>query len=52
MPAYTYGDYLYFNNIIDTPKEHHNHFILNQKPDLYIKSPLTPKLFVDETIKN
>ena len=30
MTAYTYGNYVYFNNIIDSPKEHHNKLILNQ----------------------
>ena len=60
MPSYTYGDYVYFNNNIDTPKEHHNHLILNQIPYFYITSLLKlmdgtftslPKLFVDEMIK-
>ena len=35
MAAYTYVDYVYFNNITDTPNEHHNHFILNQIPDFH-----------------
>ena len=25
--------YMYFNNSIDEPKEHHNQFVLNQEPD-------------------
>ena len=40
MPDYTYGDYVYFNNNIDTPNEHHNTFTLNQISDFYITSPL------------
>ena len=36
MKAYTYVDYVYFNNIIDAPKEHHNQYIFNQEPDFYI----------------
>ena len=47
MPAYTYGDYFYFNNNIDAPKEHHNQFILNQEPDFYITSLSN---FMDETL--
>ena len=60
MPAYTYGSYVYFNNNIDAPKEHHNKFILNQEPDYYI-TPLSnlmdeilallPKLFVNKMAK-
>ena len=38
MPGYTYGDYVYFNNSIDKPKEHHNHLILNQNPIFCITS--------------
>ena len=38
MPAYTYGDYMYFNNSIDAPKEHHNQLTLNQEADFYITS--------------
>ena len=30
MPAYNYGDYVYFNNNIDAPKENQNQFIFNQ----------------------
>ena len=61
MTYYTYDDYVYFNNSIDAPKEHHNHFILNQKPDFYITSlsklmddtfTSLPKLFVFEMKKN
>ena len=60
MPAYTYGDYVYFNKNIDAPKEHHNQFILNQEPDFYITSlsnfmdetlKLLPKLFVNKMVK-
>ena len=40
MPGYNYGDYVYFNNITDKPKEHHNHFILNNNPNFYITSLL------------
>ena len=39
IPAYTYGDYDYFNNNTDTTNENHNHFILNHIPDFYIPSP-------------
>ena len=61
MKNYTYGDLIYFNNNIYTPKEHNNNFILNQKPYFYITSlsklmddtsTSLPKLFVDEMIKN
>ena len=38
MPDYTCGDYIYLNNNIDAPKEHHNQLILNQETDFYIKS--------------
>ena len=60
MIAYNYGDYVYLNNNIDTPKEHHNIFIWNKKTDFYITSlsklmdgtfTSLPKLFVDEMIK-
>ena len=56
MAAYTYGDYVYFNNRTDTPNKHHNNFILNQIPGMYITPLLKlmdeifeslPKLFVD-----
>ena len=59
MTDYTYGHYVYFNNIIDSPKDH-NQFILNQEPDFYITSlfnfmdetfTLLPELFVDKMIK-
>ena len=32
MSTYTYVDYVYFNNSIDSPKEHHNQLKLNQEP--------------------
>ena len=60
MPDYTYGDYIYFNNNIDTHNEHHNYFILNHIPDFYITSPSklmddkftsSPKLFFDKMIE-
>ena len=60
MPYYTYADYVYFNNIVDAPKEHHNQFILNQEPYFYITSlsklmdetwTLLPKLFVNKMVK-
>ena len=59
MPAYNYGGYIYFNKNMDKPKEHHNHFILDQKPYFYIKSlpnlmddifTSLSKLFFDEMI--
>ena len=40
MSSYTYGDYVCFKNMIDTTNEHHNHYILNHIPELYITSPL------------
>ena len=55
MSAYTYGDFVYFNNVTDTPNEHHNNIILNQITYFYMKSPSKlmndifesfPKLFV------
>ena len=39
MPYYTYGDYVIFINMTDTPNEHHKSFILNQIPDFHITSP-------------
>ena len=56
MASYTYGDYVYFNNMTDIPNKHHNHSILNHIQDVYIISPLKfmdeifeslPNLFVD-----
>ena len=61
MPAYTYGDDGYFQNITDTPNEHHNNLILNQIPDFHITSPFKlcddifesfQKLCVDKMGKN
>ena len=55
MVSYTYGDYVYFSNNIDAPKEHHNQLILNQEPYFYITSlsnlmeatlTLLPKIFL------
>ena len=60
MPDYTYVDYVYFNNNIYAPKEHHIKFILNQELDFYITSlsnlmdetlTLLPKLFVNKMVK-
>ena len=60
IPYYTYGDYVCFKNITDTPNEHHNHFILNRIPYFHITSPFKlcddifesfPKLFVDKMVK-
>ena len=57
---FTYCDYVYFNNNIDTTNEHYNHFILNHIPHFYITSltkildntfPSFPELFVDDIIK-
>ena len=45
IPYYSYGDYVYFKNMTDTPNKHHIHFILNQIPGFHIKSPF--KLFDD-----
>ena len=59
MPAHTYGDYVYFNNMTDTPNEHRNHFILNQILNFHITSPFKlcddmfeqlPKIFFDQII--
>ena len=56
MLVCTHGDYVYFNNINNTPNEHHNHFILNQIIYFHITSPFRSyndmfesftKLFVD-----
>ena len=61
MPDYIYGDCVYLDNNIDSPKKHHNQFILNQEPDIYIKSlssfmdeklTLLPKIFVNRMVKN
>ena len=48
MEAYTYGDYVYFKNMTDTPNEHNNNLILNNIPDMYTTSPLniTEEIFV------
>ena len=60
IPAYTYGDYVYFNNENDAPEEHHIQSILKTKSNIYITllSKLMdntlkylPKLFVDKMIK-
>ena len=60
MPGYTYGDYVYFKNMTDEPKEHHIHMIFNKNPNFNITSlsklmdytvTSLPKLFVDEMIK-
>ena len=40
MPAYTFGGYIYFMNITDHPEIHHRVYILNQRHDMYITSPL------------
>ena len=61
MQDYKYDDDYYFNNITDTPTEHHNNFILNQIPDFHIIAPFKlcddvfeslPNLFVYKMIKN
>ena len=61
LAAYNYGDCVYFNNMNETPNEHHNNFILNQIPDFHITSPFKliyyrleslPNLFVDKMQKN
>ena len=61
MPAYTYGNYVYFNNLTDTPNEHNNNFILNHVPDFHITSPFKltydkfeslPNLSVDKMQKH
>ena len=36
MPDYTYGYYVYFNNMTDIPNLQHNHFILNQITGSYL----------------
>ena len=60
IPAYTYGNYVYFNNIIDAPKEYNNNLTFNQKPHFNITSlsklmddtfTSSPKRFVDEMKK-
>ena len=60
MPYYSYGGYVYFNDSMDAPKEIHNHFILNEKLNIYITSlskfmddsfTSLPKLFIGEIIK-
>ena len=61
MPDYTYGGYVYFNDIIDALKENHNRFILSQEPDFYTTSlsnlmdetlTLLRKFFFNKIIKN
>ena len=60
MVDYTYGGYVYFKNMTDTPNEHHNYSILNQIPYFNMTSPFKiiydifeslSKLFVDEMQK-
>ena len=60
MPAYTYGDYVYFNKNIDAPNEHHNNSVLNHTPYFYITSlsklmddtfTQLPQSFVEQMIK-
>ena len=60
MPAYTYVDYVYFNNKNDAPEEHHIQSILKTNTNIDIKSlsklmyetlKHLPKLFVDRMIK-
>ena len=60
MPSYTYGGYVYINNIYDAPEEHHINSILNTHPDIYITSLSKlmdeslqdfHKLFVDKMTK-
>ena len=61
MPDYTYGGYVYFNDIIDALKENRNQFILSQEPDFYTTSlsnlmdetlTLLRKFFFNKIIKN
>ena len=60
MGAYTYGDNVYFKKLNNTSNLHHNHFILNHMPDMYIPSRLKlmgevfeslPNLFFDRMLK-
>ena len=60
MAYYTYGGYVYLNNMTDTTNEHHDNFILNQVLDFYITSLSNlmdgmfesfTKLFVDRMLK-
>ena len=60
MPTSSYGNYVYFKNSIDAPKQNNNKFILNQEPDFYITSlsnlmdetlTLVPNLFVNKMVK-
>ena len=59
MSDYTYGDYVYFKNMTDTPNKHYIGFILNEIYYRYITSPLKfidkifeslPNLFVDQIL--
>ena len=61
LPDYTYGNYVYLNNIIDAHKKHNNKFTFNQEQDFHRTSLsglmcetliLLPKLFVIKMIKN
>ena len=61
MSDYTSGDYVYFNDMIDTSTKNHIIFILNQSHAMYITSPLKireetfeslPNLFVNKMFKN
>ena len=57
MTAYTFGDYIFFDDIIDVPKEHYNQLALNKETRFYKTSlsnlmdktlALLPKLFINE----
>ena len=60
MSYYTYGDYVYINNIYNAPEEQHIQSILETSPDLYLTSLSKlmdeslqdlPMLFVEKMIK-
>ena len=49
MEAYTFSDYVHFNNMTDNTKRRHIGFILNQRHDRYIISLLK---VTEETFKS
>ena len=52
FPAYTYGDYVYFKYMNNTPNGDHNNFILNQIPYFHITSLLKLMYYIFQSLKN
>ena len=52
MSAFTCGNFVYFKDNDDLPKNHHNFFILNQEPEFTITSPITSPVRLSGKIEN